>query len=212
MIKILIVDDHALVRLGISEILAGIDDFTVVGEAGTGWEGLELARRLYPDVIILDLKLPDQPGLEVAQKLLGFNPHFKVLVLSAVTDDFSVFCLLEAGVHGYLSKEANPEELIQAVRAVDAGQRVLSPELAKRFELAKADHKKENMFAEISEREREVLRMIIRGITVKEMAETLHISHKTIHSYRNRLFEKLNVKTDLALTLLALHHNLIYTE
>ncbi len=212
MIRIIIVDDHVLVRAGMREMLQEVKGISVVGDAGTGSEGIELVRRFDPDLVILDLKLPDQPGLEVTQKILKIKPDIKILVVSSVVNDLFLFRLLEAGAQGYLTKDAKKEELIQAIKSVYTGQRVISQQLAKRLALAKTDYKKDNIFADISEREMEVMMMLIRGVPVKEMAEKLNISHKTIHSYRSRIFEKLNVKTDLAVTLLAIHHGLILLE
>ena len=212
MIKILLIDDHVLVRAGIREMLQEVKGLTVVGEAGTGNEGIELARKLNPDLIVLDLKLPDLSGLEVTQKILRSHSEVKILVVSAIINDLFLFRLLEAGAHGYITKDAKQEEFIQAIKSVIDGKTVISPQLAKRLALAKADYKNNNIFAEISDREMEVMMMVIRGIPVKEMAQRLNISHKTIHSYRNRIFEKLNVKTDLAVTLLAIHHGLIVLE
>jgi len=193
-------------------MLQEVKGITVVGDSGTGKEGIELVRRLSPDLVILDLKLPDQSGLEVTQKILRINPDIRILIVSSVVNDLSLFRLLEAGAQGYLTKETKAEELIQAIKSISAGQRVISPQLAKRLALAKVDYKKDNLFADISEREMEVMMMVIRGISVKEMAEKLSISHKTVHSYRSRIFEKLNVKSDLAVTLLAIHHGLIVLE
>lgn len=212
MIKIIIIDDHVLVRAGMREMLKEVKGISVVGDVGTGSEGIELVRRLDADIVILDLKLPDLPGLEVTQKILKINPEIKILVVSSVVNDLFLFRLLEAGAQGYLTKDAKKEELIQAIKSVYTGQRVISPQLAKRLALAKTDYKKDNIFADISEREMEVMMMLIQGIPVKEMAEKLNISHKTIHSYRSRIFEKLNVKSDLAVTLLAIHHGLIMLE
>jgi two-component system, NarL family, invasion response regulator UvrY len=212
LIKSILIDDHALVRSGIREMLQEVRGISVVGDAGTGREGLDLVRRFNPDLVILDLKLPDQTGLEVTQKILRSNPDTKILIVSSVTNDLFLFRLLEAGAHGYITKEAKQEELVQAIKSVCAGQRVLSPQLAKRLALAKTDYKKDNIFAGISDREMEVMMMVIRGVPVKEMAEKLNISHKTIHSYRSRIFEKLNVKSDLAVTLLAINHGLIVLE
>lgn len=209
MINVLLIDDHVLVRSGIREILQEVKGISVIGEASTGSEGLELTQRLNPDLIVLDLKLPDQSGLEVTQKVLRLNPDIKILVVSSVVNDLFLFRLLEAGANGYITKEAKPEIFIQAIKSVLDGKTVIDPQLAKRLALAKTVYKKDNVFADISEREMEVMMMLIRGVPVKEMAEELKISYKTIHSYRNRIFEKLNVKTDLAVTLLAIQHGLI---
>ena len=212
MIKTVLIDDHQLVRSGIREMLRQEKAISVLGEAGTGREGVELVRRFNPDVVLLDLKLPDQSGLDVMQKILRISPDTKILIVTSVIHDLFLFRLLEAGAQGYLTKEANVDELVRAIQSVAAGQRVISTELAKRLALTKIDYKKDNVFDTLSEREMEVMMMLIRGMPVKEMAEKLHISHKTIHSYRSRIFEKLNVETDLAVTLLAIHHGLIVLE
>lgn len=212
MIKVLIIDDHVLVRSGMREMLQEVKGISVLADVGTGHEGLDLIRRLKPDIVILDLKLPDQSGLEVTQQILGIDPDIKILIVSSVINDFFLFRLLEAGARGYLTKDSKKEEFIHAVKTVYTGQRIISPQLAKRLALAKTDYKTNNIFSDISEREMEVMLMLIRGTPVKEMAEKLNISHKTVHSYRSRIFEKLNVKTDLAVTLLAIHHGLLIIE
>lgn len=184
----------------------------MVADAGTGCEGIELVRRFNPDLVILDLKLPDLSGLEVTQKLLNLQPDMKILIVSSVVNDLFVFRLLEAGAHGYLTKETQPDELIQAIKTVCTGQRVISSYLAKRLALAKIDYKNDHIFSTLSEREMEVLQLIIRGISVKEISDQLHINQKTVHSYRGRIFDKLNVDSDLAVALLAIHHGLIILE
>jgi two-component system, NarL family, invasion response regulator UvrY len=212
LIKTILIDDHQWVRSGIREMLRQEKAISVLGEAGTGREGVELVRRFNPDVVLLDLKLPDHLGLDVMQKILRVNPDTRILIVTSVIHDLFLFRLLEAGAHGYLTKEANVDELVRAIQSVAAGQRVISTQLAKRLALTKIDYKKDHVFDTISEREMEVMMMLIRGMPVKEMAEKLNISYKTIHSYRSRIFEKLNVETDLAVTLLAIHHGLIVLE
>jgi two-component system, NarL family, invasion response regulator UvrY len=207
-----LIDDHVLVRSALREMLQDVKGVSVIGDAGTAREGIELVHKLSPDLVILDLKLPDQTGLEVTQKILRYNPDVKILIVSSIVNDLFLFRLLEAGAHGYITKEAKQEDLIQAIKAISVGQRVISPQLAKRLALAKTDYKKDHVFSSISDREMEVLMMVVRGMSVKEMAEKLNISHKTVHSYRSRIFEKLNVKSDLAVTLLAIHHGLIVLE
>ncbi len=211
-IKTFLIDDHTLVRAGIKQMLQNNKEIQVIGESSTGLDGIQQIRTLNPDVIVLDLKLPDLSGLEVTQKLLRYNPDLKILIVSSITNDLFPFRLLEAGAQGYLSKDSSQEEFVSAVKNVYKGQRVITPKIANRLAFAKTDFKANNIFAEISVREKEVMMMIIRGITVKEIAEVLKISHKTVHSYRSRIFEKLNVKNDLALTMLAIHHRLIVLE
>ena len=146
MIKTILIDDHQLVRSGICEMLRQEKAISVLGEAGTGREGVELVRRFNPDVVLLDLKLPDQLGLDVMQKILRVSPDTKILIVTSVIHDLFLFRLLEAGAHGYLTKEANVDELVRAIQSVAAGQRVISTQLAKRLALTKIDYKKDNVF------------------------------------------------------------------
>ena len=210
--KTFLIDDHALVRTGMKQLLQDNKGIAVIGESSTGLDGIQHVKALMPDVVILDLKLPDLSGLEVTQKLLRINPDLKILIVSSITNDLFPFRLLEAGVQGYLSKDSSQEELILAIKTIFKGQRIISPKIAKRLALTPIDFKNDNIFADISPREREVMMMVIRGTPAKDIGLKLKISHKTVHSYRSRIFEKLNVKTDLALTLLAIHHGIIVME
>jgi two-component system, NarL family, invasion response regulator UvrY len=209
MIKLVLIDDHTLVRDALKEILATATDIRVIGEAGTGEEGVECVHRLEPDLILLDLQLPDMPGLEVAKKILQQDPQAKILVVSAVIKDLFVFRLIEAGAAGYISKHVAPEELFRAIKIIHSGQRFISPKLANRLTLTKAEYGSENVFAKITEREWQVLRHIIRATPVKEIAQQMGVGYKTVHSYRDRIFAKLGVDSDLSLTLLAINYGLL---
>ncbi len=212
MIKIVLIEDHLLVRAGIRQMLKEVKGMQVVGEAATGLEGVQVVKDLRPDVVILDFKLPDISGLEVTHKLLRIQPDIKILIVTSAINDLFPFRLLEAGVLGYLTKGSTREELIKAVKTVALGERVISPEIASRLALAKIDYKTNSSFNSLSDREMEVMLMVIRGVSVRTIARKLHLSGKTIHSYRSRIFEKLNVKNDVALTLMAVQHGIIELE
>lgn len=212
MITIILIDDHAIVRSAIRQMLQDVKGVQVIGEAGTGNDGVQLARELRPQIVLLDFKLPDISGLEVTSRLLRLDPGLKILVLSAATNELFPFRILEAGAQGYLTKDCTKEELVRAIRAVYAGQHVISPEIASRLALAKIDDKSNTYFHELTDREMEVLMMVIRGVIVSDIAERLFLSPKTVHSYRSRIFEKLKVENDVALTLLAIREGLITLE
>ncbi len=212
MIQVLLIDDHALVRAGIRQLLLKAQGITVIGEAGSGEEGVKLTRELHPNVVLLDFKLPDITGLEVIARLLRIDPHIKIIMLSSAINDLFPMRSLDAGARGYLTKNATKEELIRAVYAVASGQKVISPLIASRLALAKIDDKIPASYSSLGNKEFEVMMMTIRGVPIKEIADRLHINHKTIHSYRCRIFEKLQVNNDVDLTLLAIREGLITAE
>lgn len=212
MIRIVLIDDHFLVRAGFRRMLESEKNIQVIGEAGTGIEGIQLVQTVRPDVVVLDIKLPDISGLEVTYKLLSRTPHPKILIVSALNNDLFPFRILEAGAHGYLTKNASQEELAHAIRAVNNGQRFISQEVAHQLALARLSPHIPGNFSVLSDRETEVMLMVIRHVPVKEIANKLNLSAKTIHSYRSRIFEKLNVKNDTALTLLAIKQGIVTIE
>ena len=209
MIKAILVEDHELVRAGIREMLEGAKGIQIVEEAATGNEGINLVRDLHPNVVVLDFRLPDITGLEVTSKMLRIDSELKILIVTSATNDLVPFRLLEAGAQGYLTKDATKDELIRSIKAVNAGQRIISPEIASRLALSKINFKTNAAFNSLSDREMEVMMMVIKGVLVKDIADKLYLSPKTVHSYRSRIFDKLNVKNDVALTLLALRHGII---
>ena len=212
MIQVLLIDDHALVRAGIRQLLLKAQGIDVIGEAGSGEEGVKLTRELHPNVVLLDFKLPDITGLEVIARLLRIDPHLKIIMLSSAINDLFPLRSLDAGARGYLTKNATKEELVRAIYAVAAGQKVISPLIASRLALAKIDDKIPASYSSLGNKEFEVMMMTIRGVPIKEIADRLHINHKTIHSYRCRIFEKLQVNNDVDLTLLAIREGLITAE
>ncbi len=208
-IDVLIVDDLDLVRTGIRHLLSSVKDINVVGEAEGGKEAIKLVRELSPQVVLLDLRMPDIDGLEVAQKILRLNPKIKVLILTAYSDDVYPVRLLHLGVAGYLTKNASMEELVQAIHNACDGRRYVSPDIAQKLILKGLDNVENKPFGKLSDRELQVALMISQGRKALEISKNLNLSAKTINSYRYRIFDKLQVNGDVELTLLAIRHGLI---
>ncbi len=212
MINVLLVDDHDLVRTGIKRMLDDISGIKVVGEARTGEDAIKLGRKLKPQVVLMDVKMPGIGGFEATRKLLRSDPDIKVLIVTICNNDLYPARLLQVGASGYLTKGASMEEMVQAIRAVNSGQRYISPEIASRLALKHVNDGDESPFEALSERELQVMLMITMGMKVQDIAEKLCLSPKTVNSYRYRIFEKLKVKNDVELTLLAIRHGLIESE
>ena len=212
MINILLVDDHELVRTGVSKILNEIKGFKVIKECETGEEAIRFCRQTEPDVILMDMDMPGMGGLEATKKILRLGPEIKVIMLTAHTEDPFPTKVMQIGAAGYLTKGAAPNEMINAIRAVNSGQRYLPAEIAQQMALSQFKSLEENPFSELSDRELQIMLMITRGKKVPDISESLHLSTKTINSYRYRMFEKLNVGNDVELTHLAIRHGMINTE
>lgn len=209
MISIVIVDDHDLVRLGIKKLLASANDIKVIGEAENGEDAVRLVRELKPDVVLMDLKMPGIGGLEATHKLMRVNPAIKVLVVTACDEEPFPYRLVRAGAAGYVTKNANVDELVAAIHKVNSGQPYITPEIAQKMALRQVSDAAKSPFAELSERELQVMWMITHGHRVQEIADKLCLSPKTVNTYRYRLFEKLSVKNDVELTHLALRYGML---
>lgn len=207
-IKLLVVDDHKLVRSGIIGLLSGTNDMRVIAEAGNGEEAINLARKYSPDIILMDLQMPGMGGLEATRKLIRSMPDVKILALTICDSDVFPARFLEEGAAGYITKNCSKKELIDAIRKVQAGQRYISPEIAQKLVLKRATTDG-SPFDALSEREFQVMIMITKGQKVPQIASVLHLSTKTVNTYRYRIFEKLGIKNDVELTLLALRHGVI---
>lgn len=207
----MIVDDHALVRLGIKRLLDDVSDIEVIAEASTGEKALQLARTLSPDVVLLDMKMPGIDGLEVTRRLTRSPTKIKIIVLTALVNETFPTRILQAGASAYLTKECGIEEMKDAIRKVHKGERYLSAEVAQSMALNSLNGDKENAspFDKLSERELQVTLMITKGMQVQEIGENLCLSAKTVNGYRYRLFSKLSIKNDVELTYLALKYGLI---
>lgn len=212
MINVLLVDDHHLVRVGINKILSSVRGLTVIGECETGEDAIKFCRQRQPDVLLMDMDMPGMGGLEATKKLLRFAPDVKIIVLTAHTEDPFPTKVMQIGAAGYLTKEAGPDEMVNAIRAVNSGQRYLPSDIAQKMALSQFKSVDDNPFNALSDRELQIMVMITRGDKVPAISEHLHLSTKTINSYRYRMFEKLNVSNDVELTHLAIRHGMLKTE
>jgi DNA-binding NarL/FixJ family response regulator len=209
MTRVLIADDHPVVREGVRRILEGATEVEVVGEVGRSDEVLDAARRTRADVVVLDIGMPGPSYLEVLAALPAECPGARALILSAQPEEDYAVRALRGGATGYLSKGYSPPELVEAVRRVAAGRRYVSAALAEQLALgvvgdaAKAPHER------LSGREFEVLRLLAGGLSLKEIAGRLQVSPKTVSSFRARLLEKMQLKTNAELGRYAVEHHLI---
>lgn len=209
MIKVLIVDDHALVRMGIRRLLEDLTNVDVVAEAESGEQALVMVKTHQPDVVLLDLKMPGIDGWEVTRRLKKTNPTVKIIAVTALSAEPLPSRVLQLGAMGYLTKESSAEEMATAIQRVHQGHRYLSAEVAQKMAISSLEESMESPFDILSEREMQVMLMITSGMTVQEIAERLFLSSKTINGYRYRMFEKLDIKNDVELTYLAMKHRLI---
>jgi DNA-binding NarL/FixJ family response regulator len=210
-IRVLVADDHMIVRTGIRHVLESETDFVVVGEAGSGSEAIALTAELRPDVVVLDISMPDQSGLEVAARLHSSSAATRILILSMHNNAEYVLESVRAGAHGYLLKDTAAAELRTAIRAVCRGESYFSPPVATRLSAAvRGEYDTTSSGLDLlTGREREVLRGIARGRTNKEIAAELGISHRTVETHRESLMRKLQIRTVAELTRLALESGII---
>lgn len=210
-ITVLVADDHTIVRTGIRHVLESEAGFEVVGEAGTGAEAVALAAKLRPDVVVLDISMPGESGLQVASQLRGIRPEPRVLILSMHDNAEYVLESVRAGAHGYLLKDTAATELRTAVRAVCRGESYFSPPVASRLrEALRGEHETHaGSLAQLTGRERDVLLGVVRGRTNKEIAGELGISHRTVETHRESLMRKLQIRTVAELTRFALGAGII---
>lgn len=212
-IRVLVADDHAVVREGIRHVLEREPGFEVVAEAANGSEVLPLAERHRPDVAVLDISMPGESGIQVAAQLRQRLPEIRILILSMYDNAEYVLESVRAGAHGYILKDTAATELRRAIRAVQNGEAFLSPPVASRLTAAvRGELEREARTGDLGSltaREREVLRGIVRGQTNKEIAAALGISHRTVETHRESLMRKLRIHTVAGLTKFALETNLI---
>jgi DNA-binding NarL/FixJ family response regulator len=211
MITVLVADDHEMVRTGIVRMLDQAEGISVIAEAASGEEAISSCRALSPDVVIMDIRMPGIGGLEATRKLRQISPSTRIIALSAYDQEPMPSRLLKAGASAYVTKGASEDEMVLAVRRVAKGLRYLSPSVAQTLALKGFEGDTESPFEALSEREMQISLMIVNCQKVQDIAEDLHISAKTVNSYRYRVFEKLDVSGDVELTLLAMRHGLIDT-
>lgn len=211
MTKIIVADDHDLVRMGIVRMLEDVSGFKVVGEAKSGEEAVNLARQHKPDVVLMDVKMPGIGGLEATKKILHYNERIKVIAVTSLSDDLFPERLMKAGASGYVTKGANFDEMIDAIKTVTAGKRFMSSNVAQQLALRSFNGSSSNSspFEQLSERELQTAILIANGAKVQTIADTFCVSPKTINSYRYRIFEKLHIHSDVELTLLAVKYKIL---
>lgn len=209
MIKVMLVDDHDLVRTGIKRLLQDHPDIKIVGEATSGEQALELVTENDPDVVLMDINMPGIGGLEATRKLLQRKPKLKIIVVTMHEDELFAQRLLKAGAMGYLTKGAKVDEILQALQAVMANQRYLCPSIAQQIALSQMAEEESSPFDSLSERELQVLLMMMDGQSISVISEKLCLSPKTVSTYRTRLYAKLGVQNDIELARLALQFGVV---
>ncbi len=216
-IRVLLVDDHAVVRQGLRMFLEMQNDMEVVGEGVNGIEAVALAAQLCPDVILLDLMMPQMDGIEATRRILESNPQSRVLILTSFGEDDQVFPAIRAGAQGYLLKDIQPRDLVQAVRETHQGKTQLHPEIARRLMAAVAGEAPPRKalpasppkdLQGLTEREREVLDLIARGLSNREIADRMVISEKTVKTHVSNLLDKLGLEDRTRAAIWALKHGL----
>ena len=209
MIKIILADDHDLVRTGIRRILEDVSDFTIIAEAKNGEEAVQLCRKNAPDVVLMDVNMPGIGGLEATKKIVRMSENTRVICVSMHKESPIPMQVMEAGAFGFLTKDAEPAEVIMAIHKVFAGQKYVDSEVANSIAIGKLSPSTDNPFDDLSSRELNIAQRLTKGQNVKDIASELSISAKTVNTYRYRMFDKLGVTSDVELTHLALRHKLI---
>lgn len=211
-IKILIVDDHGILRTGVKLIIDQTDDMKIVGQACDGHEGIELARKLKPDVVLMDISMPGLNGIEATKEIVSKNPDIKILALSAYCNRRFVKDMLKAGASGYALKDTMADELIYAIKSVHAGRRYLSEKVTKLivddYAQGGSSDSAEELLDKLTNRERGLLQLIAENKTTKEAAKLLHVSVKTIEARRLNIIKKLGVSGTAELTKIAIREGL----
>ncbi|MBL8460131.1 MAG: response regulator transcription factor [Zoogloea sp.] len=200
MATVLIVDDHAVVRGGLRQFLAGTDDLKITAEAATGAEAVDLVKSGEWSLVLLDIALPDLSGLEVLKRIKRLRPDLPVLIFSMFSEDEFAIPSLEAGASGYLNKDSPPSQILGAIRTVVDGARYISPTLAEKLLAGVAPAGRKLAHEALSPRETEVLLMLSKGTTLTRIGDSLHLSVKTVSTYRSRILEKLGVQSNAELT------------
>ena len=214
-IKLLIADDHKLIRDGLTALIARCPDIDVVGEAGEGRTALQLVRELNPDIVIMDVSMPELNGYEATRQIVNEFPNVKVLALSMYSDRRFVIEMLKAGASGYMLKDCAFEELIKAIKAVVSGRTYLNPSITKDFVddyITHSKNKAESELSLLSDREREVLQLLSEGHSTKEIASRISLSAKTIETHRKRIMDKLDLRSIAQLTKFAVREGLTSLE
>ena len=208
MIRVLIADDHAIVRQGLKQILSETEDLVIAGEAEDGSEALMLARQTVWDVFLLDVSMPNRNGIDTLKQLRKEFPRLPVLILSMHPEEQYAVRALKAGASGYLTKQSAPEQLVNAIRQVANGKKYVSPSVALQLAEAISDHSEKKPHERITDREYQVLTLIASGKTLTQVADTLNLGVATVSTYRARLLEKMGLKSTAELIRYGLENGL----
>ena len=209
MIKIILADDHCLVRTGLSRLLNDVDEFTVVAEANNGIDAIARVKEHSPDVAILDINMPKLDGIKTTEVLCRDFPELKIIIISMHSDELFPQRLLKAGANAYLTKDSSIQEITHAIHEVLADHNYICTEVAQKLALVNTGGNGASPFKNLSKRELEVLSLMIKGFKVADISDKLCLSPKTISTYRYRLLGKLSVQNDIELTKLAMQHGFI---
>lgn len=209
MISVLVVDDHELVRTGICRMLADQVEIKVIGQAESGEDALNLARQHHPNIVLLDVNMPGIGGVETTRRLLQISSDIKVIAVSGLAEEPYPSLLLKAGAKGYITKGAPIEEMVRAIKKVTQGGKYFSADIAEQLASAYLSDSSQSPFDQLSEREMQVAMMVVSCHSAQDIANKLFVSVKTINTYRYRIFEKLDIDSDVKLTHLAIRYNLI---
>ncbi|PXX91747.1 two-component system response regulator UvrY [Marinobacter vulgaris] len=216
MIRVLVVDDHELVRSGITRMLADNPDIDVIGEASSGEEAIDFVRKDSPDIVLMDIRMPGIGGLEATRRILRIDDAIRVIVVTACADDPFPTRVMQAGASAYITKGADIREMVRAIRMAHSGQRYISPEIAQKMALkqlgggdARDGDGELTLFDRLSEREMQIALMVVGCQKVQDISDKLCLSPKTVNSYRYRIFEKLEISSDVELALMAVRLGLL---
>ncbi|KRW83055.1 UvrY/SirA/GacA family response regulator transcription factor [Marinobacter sp. P4B1] len=214
MIRVLVVDDHELVRSGITRMLADNPDLDVIGQASSGEDAIEFVRENRPDIVLMDIRMPGIGGLEATRRILRLDDSIRVIVVTACADDPYPSRVMQSGAQAYITKGADIQEMVRAIRKAHSGQRYISPEIAQKMALKQLAGEKEDdgelaKFDRLSEREMQIAMMVVDCQKVQDISDKLCLSPKTVNSYRYRIFEKLEISSDVELALMAVRLGLL---
>lgn len=209
MIKVLVVDDHELVRTGIARMLDDQEGIRVVGQADSGEQAVQMAKDLSPDVVLMDIKMPGIGGLEATRRMLRQDDGLRVIAVTVCEEEPFPSRLMQAGAAGYLTKGADLEEMLRAIKVVNAGQRYISPEIAQTMALRPFATASAAPLDMLSERELQIMMLIVNCHKVQDVADQLCLSPKTVNTYRYRIFDKLGISSDVEMALVAVRHGMV---
>lgn len=211
-IKVLVVDDHDLVRMGITRMLEDDMDIQVIGEADSGDVAVQKARSLKPDVVLLDVNMPNVSGVEATRRIKQIDDSIKVLAVSSLSAQPYPSMLLKAGVNGYITKGTPFDEMVRAIKKVQTGGKYFSHDVAEQLADVVLGEQAQSPFDMLSEREKQVAMMVANCQSAQEIADQLFVSVKTVNTYRYRIFEKLGINSDVKLTHLAIRYGLVQAD